>query len=68
MDDETDDSPSHDTGTRRGEELSGADEAGREETGTNSAGRPTGSSTARDSTSINPQDPIDGDSPELITP
>ena len=68
MDDDTVDTSSHDMGTRKGEELAADDEAGREETGTTGAGRPTGKSTARDSTSINPQDPIDDDSPELLTP
>jgi hypothetical protein len=68
MDDDTVDSPSHDPGTRKGEELSGEDEAGRQDTGTTDTGRPTGKSTARDSTSINPQDPIDDESPEILTP
>lgn len=61
-------SPSHDAGTRKGEELgSGDSEPGREGTGTNPAGRPTGTSTARMATGINPEDenPIDPDSPEL---
>ncbi len=68
MDDETVDTQSHDPGTRKGEELSGEDEAGRHDTGTNPAGRPTGKSDARDSTSINPQNPIDDESPEILTP
>jgi hypothetical protein len=68
MDDDKVDSPSHDPGTRKGEEVSSDDEAGREETGTTGAGRPTGKSEARDSTSINPQNPIDEDSPEILTP
>jgi hypothetical protein len=68
MEDDTVDTPSHDPGTRKGEELSGEDEAGRHDTGTTGAGRPTGKSTARDSTGINPQDPIDDDSPEILTP
>lgn len=68
MEDDQVDSPSHDIGTRRGEELAGDDEAGREESGTTETGRPTGQSSARDATGINPQNPIDDDSPELITP
>ncbi len=60
------DTTSHDPGTGKGEELVNEEgkEAGRydkEETG---ADRPAGGSTARDSTSINPEDrePIDPDS------
>lgn len=40
--------PAHDTGTRRGEELAGGSEPGREETGTTGTGRPTGKSRPRD--------------------
>jgi hypothetical protein len=68
MEDDRAQAPSHDPGTRKGEELAGGDEAGRDDTGTTGTGRPTGQSTARDVTSINPQNPIDEDSPELITP
>lgn len=68
MEDDTVDIPSHDPGTRKGEELSAKDEPGRHDTGTTGAGRPTGKSDARDSTSINPQDPIDDESPEILTP
>jgi hypothetical protein len=68
MEDDTVDTPSHDSGTRKGEELAAGEEAGRHDKGTTGAGRPTGESTARDSTSINPRDPIDEDSPEIITP
>jgi hypothetical protein len=63
--------PSHDPGTRKGEEMAeGESESGRENTGTNEAGRPTGASTGRFSTGINPDDenPIDPDSPHLPTP
>ncbi|GAC1397078.1 MAG: hypothetical protein NVSMB65_16140 [Chloroflexota bacterium] len=62
--------PAHDAGTRKGEEMPGAEgkEPGRQDTGTTGAGRPTGTSTARDSTSIDPQDPIDPESPNLRTP
>lgn len=49
------DSPSHDPGTRKGEQMASQGEAGREETGTNPAGRPTGTSTPRDFTGINPE-------------
>ena len=68
MEDNRVEAPSHDMGTRKGEELAAGDEAGRDETGTTGTGRPTGQSTARDATGINPQDPIDEDSPELKTP
>ena len=63
--------PSHDPGTRRGEEMgAGDEEPGRETTGTNPAGRPTGTATGRFSTGINPEDenPIDPDSPEMPPP
>ncbi len=59
-------SPSHTPGTGKGEEHASGQEAGREDTGTNPAGRETGKSTARDYTDINPQDPIDPDSPTLV--
>ncbi|MGI8824867.1 MAG: hypothetical protein ACR2JC_04335 [Chloroflexota bacterium] len=65
-------SSSHDTGTRKGEEMSeGQDqEAGREDTGTTESGRPMGTATARFSTGINPdaENPIEPDSPELPPP
>lgn len=67
MDDSQQESPSHDVGTRKGEEIADRNEPGRHETGTTHTGRPTGKSTARDATGINPQDPIDDDSPELLT-
>ena len=59
--------PSHDPGTRKGEEIASQDESGREETGRTSTGRPTGTSDARFSTGINDQDerPIDPNSPDL---
>jgi hypothetical protein len=63
--------PSHDLGTRKGEEMpSGDSEPGRETTGTNPAGRPTGTSSGRFSTGINPDDenPIDPDSPMMPPP
>lgn len=67
--DTTRDAPSHDAGTGKGEEKSSYEgkEAGRHETGTTHADRPAGTSTARDSTSINPdnEDPIDPNSPNM---
>ena len=60
--------PTHTTGTAKGEDIKDRDgkEAGRSEEGTTGAGRPAGSSTARDSTSINP-DEVDSttDSPKM---
>lgn len=46
----------HAPGTRKGEEIKEEDgsEAGRAETGETGAGRPAGTKTARDATSINP--------------
>jgi hypothetical protein len=63
--------PSHDPGTPAGNEMaSGDSEPGRETTGTNPAGRPTGTATGRFSTGINPEDenPIDPNSPEMPPP
>jgi hypothetical protein len=57
--------PAEDVGqstSRRGEDISDRDgkEAGRHDTGPQGASqRPTGTSTARDVTSINPQEPIE---------
>jgi hypothetical protein len=50
--------PAHTAGTRKGEEMKGEEgkEAGRHEAGTTHADRPAGKATARDSTSINPDD------------
>ncbi|MGI8813277.1 MAG: hypothetical protein ACR2IH_12235 [Pyrinomonadaceae bacterium] len=63
------DSPSHDTGTRKGENLTGSEgkEPGRHEKEDTGAGRPAGGSTSRDSTGINPEDrePIDPSSPSM---
>ncbi len=62
-------SPSHDWGTGKGEEKSTIEgkESGRHDAGTTHADRPAGTSTARDSTSINPDDmdPIDPNSPKM---
>ncbi len=67
--DEGSDSASHQPGTRKGEEITDSDgkEAGRFEKGDTGAGRPSGGSTARDSTSINPEDEdaIHPDSPNM---
>lgn len=57
MGDEGTSGPTHSAGTRRGEDIKDADgkEPGREDTGTTGANRPSGESTARDSTGINPE-------------
>lgn len=62
------DTPSHDTGVRKGEEVAGwEDEAGRHEKGETGADRPAGGSTARDSTGVNAEaeEPIDPNSPNM---
>jgi hypothetical protein len=50
--------PTHSTGVRRGEDIKEQDgkEPGREDTETTDANRPSGTSTARDATMINPDD------------
>ena len=69
QDEENNDMTSHDIGTGKGEEKSGTEgkESGRHDTGTTGADRPAGTSTARDSTSINPEDmdSIDEDMPNM---
>ena len=57
----------HSPGTRKGEEVKEDEgtESGREDTGTTGADRPAGTRTSRDSTRVNPQDPIDPESPDL---
>ena len=52
---------------RGGEELAarGKEVGRRRDRGSDAAGRPTGTSSARDSTGIDPQDPIDSKSPNL---
>lgn len=70
MDDHSEQSsqPSHDPGTRKGEEMRmGEDEPGRVDTGTTQTGRPTGAATGRFATGINPEaeEPIDPSSPDL---
>ncbi len=51
--------------TRRAEEIAtNEDEVGRKDTGTQGpTNRPTGTSTARDYTSVDPKEPMDEDSP-----
>ena len=50
--------PTHTPGTRQGEDIKAEDgkEPGRDEAGNTGANRPAGTSTARDSTAINPDD------------
>ncbi|HEX5733020.1 MAG TPA: hypothetical protein VF131_09320 [Blastocatellia bacterium] len=66
------DAPAHDKGARKGEEVREADgkEPGRYDKGQSGADRPSGGSTARDSTKINPdaEEPIDPESPNLPVP
>lgn len=63
------DTMSHQAGTLKGEEQieNQGKEEGRHDTGTDGRGRPTGTSTARDSTSIDPETkgPIDEDMPNM---
>jgi len=56
-----------DSGQRSAEDVSREEsEAGRHDTGEQGeTGRPTGESTMRDSTSVDPQEPIDDESPTL---
>lgn len=63
--------PAHQPGTGKGEEKvkSEGKEPGRKDTGTTGkANRPKGKSTARDSTGVNPKEPVDPQSPHLPTP
>ena len=61
--------PSHEPGTRKGEEIRAEDgqEAGRHDRGTTGAGRPSGGREPRDSTAINPDEAgaNDPESPEM---
>jgi hypothetical protein len=62
------DAPSHHPGTRQGEDIKDDDgkEPGRSDEGTTHADRPSGGSTARDSTGINPDEVESGsDSPNM---
>lgn len=67
--DTTRDAPSHDWGTGKGEEKSSTEgkEPGRVDHEHSHADRPAGGSTARDSTSINPEaaEPIDPQMPDM---
>jgi hypothetical protein len=67
--DQHDDTPTHTSGTGKGEEIANRDgkEAGRHDKEQTGAGRPAGTSTARDATRINPEseDPILPSSPKL---
>lgn len=60
----------HTKDTAKGKEIKETDgqESGRQDTGMTDKGRPTGESTARDATGINPEaeEPIDPASPTLI--
>lgn len=60
--------PTHSPGTRKGEEIKDEEgkEPGRYDAGTTGADRPAGTSDARDSTAINPDDvESDTDSPKM---
>ena len=63
------DTMSHDAGVAKGEEQikNQGKEPGRHDTGTDDDDRPTGTRTARDSTSINPEaeEPIDEKMPNM---
>lgn len=65
----TPDAPAHTPGTNKGEETSEKQgkEAGRHDTSEEGADRPTGTATARNSTSINPEaeEPIDPQMPNM---
>ena len=63
--------PTHTPATGKGEEKKKTQgkEAGRRDTGgTGKAKRPTGKSTARQYTGVNPKEPVDPQSPHLQTP
>lgn len=63
--------PSGESINRRGEDVikEGGKEPGRKDEGTKGkTERPLGSSTQRDQTGVNPQEPIDPESPNLIGP
>ena len=59
--------PAQSPGTRKGEDIKEDEgkESGRKDSGTTHADRPAGGRQSRDSTRINPKDPIDPDSPEI---
>ena len=63
--------PVHQPGTGKGEEklTNEGKDAGRQETGsTGDANRPAGISTPKDSTGVNPKDPVDPESPYMPAP
>ena len=61
-----DERPTHTPGVRKGEELNKkGKEAGRKDTGKSGAGRPSGTRTGRDSSTVSPTDPIDPNSPDM---
>jgi hypothetical protein len=62
-----DERPAHAPGTRKGEEIVREEgkEKGREDTGETGAGRPAGTRTGRDASTVAPSDPIDPESPNL---
>ena len=65
--DKTPPEPVHHPGARKGEEILEEEgkEPGRKGAENTGADRPAGGSTGRDSTRINPQDPVDPKSPKL---
>lgn len=67
MDEQSSTGPAHQPGTHKGEELEKAEgpEVGREDKFTDATGSPTGTTSARNSTGINPdaEDPIDPSMP-----
>lgn len=65
--DTTHDAPAHTPGIGQGNNPGGEEEPGIVYTGETGAGRPTAKSTARKSTSINPEkrNPVDPNSPNL---
>jgi hypothetical protein len=69
-DEDTSSAPTHTSGTRQGEEIKGDDgkESGRHDAGTTHADRPSGGSTARDSTAINPDSVESGDDSPNMPP
>ena len=62
--------PAHVPGVRKGEEMVEEEgkEPGRQDTGVDpKTGRPAGASDARDSSSVDPQDPVTPGAPNLQT-
>lgn len=63
--------PVHQPGTGKGEEKVKKEgkQSGRVDTGTKgAANRPIGKSTSKDSTGVNPKDPVDPESPHIPAP